>query len=157
MHFPPTPANDPIPLAPYLERERAKDATRKEQAEREARRGRGVCWSGLNGPATFEPRSDAEIVAAANRAMTISERFAHSSRGRFMTAIANIQRAGVYAYDAEIARKAYSRGFADPNRPICTHEIGVALEALAAIPGADANEARQALAELLMLPELRAA
>lgn len=156
MYIPPTPANDPIPLEPYLARERAREAARAEHNEDLARRGRGVAWSGLTG-GLYEPRTDAEIKAAAARAMSISQRFAASSRGRFLTAIANIQRADVYAYEAELARKAYCRGFSDENRPICTHEVGVALDALAGVIGEDGVEARRALAELLMLPVQRAA
>lgn len=150
------PANDRSPLAAMAAQVRREHETREAAAKRETARGRGVAWGGLTA-AVYEFPSDAKIEAEAEARLTVRERFAASSRGRFLAALNKIRDAGVYAYEAEVARKAYDRGFADENAPISTHEIGAALEALAAVIGQDGAEARLALAELLMLPTQRAA
>lgn len=143
-------------LAPFLETEARKDAVNVHNFQAEAARRRGVAFSGSVPLTPPRERSDAERLLAAKAAYSVKKQFAASSRGRFLAAVAAIQTTEtMYAYEAEIARKAYSRGFADEN--VSTHEIGVALEALAAIPGTNAAEARQALAELLMIPAREAA
>lgn len=154
MHL--VPANDPTALASMQAKVRSEHEARAQHAADEARRGRGVSYSGLTGGLYAVP-SPPVILAEARNRLSVNERFAKSSRGRFLTALRAIREAGVYAFEAERARSAYDRGFGEENAPISTHEIGVALEALAAVIGSDAAEARQALAELLMLPTKAAA
>lgn len=153
-----TDAAEIVALGPYLEREVQKDSAKVAFFEKEAARRRGVCFSGSAPLEMPKERSDAERLIAAKQAYSANKRFAAGSRGRFIQAIANLQKpGGMYALEADIARKAFHRGFQDETQPVCIHEIGVALEALHAVPGSDAGEARLALAELLMRPAREAA
>jgi hypothetical protein len=146
-------------FAAELQRQRDVDAFKVADFQREAARRRGVGFSGSAPLRQPKVRSEEELLTAAKVAFNIRKRFAEASRGRFIQAIANLQKPdGMYAYEADIARKAFHRSNQfDPSGPTFQHEIGVALEALHAIPGADADEARLALAELLMQPVREAA
>ena len=154
-----TDAAEIVALGPYLESEVQKDTAKVAYFEKEAARRRGVCFSGSAPLEMPKERSDAERLMAAKQAYSANKRFAAGSRGRFIQAIANLQKPrGMYAYEADIARKAFHRSNQfDPSGPTFQHEIGVALEALHAVPGSDAGEARLALAELLMQPVREAA
>ena len=54
-----------------------------------------------------------------------------------------------YVAQADRARAAFTRGFADPEQPACPAEIGTALATLARLSPPDARQACLALAELL--------
>jgi len=142
-----------------LKRQRDLDAFKVADFRREATRRRGVAFSGSSPLEQPKERTEEELLTAAKVAFSIRKQVAESSRGRFMQAVANLQKpGGLYAYEAEIARKAFHRSNQfDPDGPSFQHEVGVALEALHAVPGADAGEARLALAELLMQPVREAA
>lgn len=137
-----------ICLAPYLAREADRDAVRHADDEAEARRAAGVAWSGLGASPSRPPRSAADIRAAAEAALQRAAIFAESPRGRFLTNLRTLDDLG-YAAQAERARAAFARGFADPDRPACASEIGVALSALARVDRPQARAACLALADLL--------
>jgi hypothetical protein len=137
-----------ICLAPYVARERRLEAARASGAREEARRSAGVSWSGLGAEPSRAPRGPDEIRAAAEAALARAADFATSPRGRFLLALRALENRG-YAAQAEAARAAFARGFADPDRPACPAEIGVGLAALARIATSDARSACLALADLL--------
>jgi hypothetical protein len=137
-----------ICIEPYLQAARDQDAARQADARAEARRSGGVAWSGLGAGPSQPPRSAAEIRADAEAALARAEAFAASPRGRFLLGVRALDQLG-YAAHAEKARAAFARGFADPDRPACPAEIGVALGALARIDQPPARTACLALAELL--------
>jgi hypothetical protein len=137
-----------ICIAPYLAREQRREAVGAAQAEAEARRSAGVCWSGLGAGPSRPVRTAKEVRAAAEAALARAADFAESPRGQFLLALRRLESLG-YAAQTEAARAAFARGFADPDRPACPAEIGAALGALARIEQPDARQACLALAELL--------
>jgi len=137
-----------ICLEPYVAASRRREAARQAAAQAEARRGRGVAWSGLTAQPSRPPRTAADVRADAEAALARARAFAASSRGRFLLAVRALDQLG-YAAQAEQARSAFARGFADPDRPACPAEIGAALAILARLPVTDARNACLALAELL--------
>lgn len=137
-----------ICLAPYAAQERRRDAARQASDVAEARRTAGVAWSGLGAQPSRPPRRHEEIRAAAEAALQRATAFAHSPRGRFLLGLRALDHLG-YAAQAECARAAFARGFANPDRPACPAEIGAALTALARIDQVEARTACLALADLL--------
>ncbi len=137
-----------ICLAPFLQRERQLDASRAAQARREDQRSSGVSWSGLRAGPTRPARTPEQVRAAADAALARAAAFAESPRGRFLLGLRGLEDLG-WASQAESARTAFARGFADPDRPACPAEIGAALCALARIDRPEARAACRALAELL--------
>lgn len=136
-----------ICLSPYVARERSREAARQAEAA-EARRSAGVAWSGLGALPSRPPRNAEEIRAAAEGALQRAAAFAESPRGRLLLALRALDQKG-YAAHAERARAAFARGFADPDRPPCPSEIGVALSVLARLDQPEARAGCLALAELL--------
>lgn len=137
-----------ICLAPYLAQERRCEAARRADDAAEARRSAGVAWSGLGAQPSRGPRTPQEIRAAAEAALHRAAAFADSPRGRFLFNLRSLDQLG-YTAHAERARAAFARGFADPARPACPSEIGVALSVLARLAPPQARTACLALAELL--------
>jgi hypothetical protein len=137
-----------ICLAPYLDAAQGREAARHAQAHTEAERAGGVAWSGLSATPSRSPRTAAEIRADAEGALARATAFAESPRGRFLLGLRALDQLG-YAAQAETARAAFARGFADPDRPACPAEIGAALTVLARLEPAAARSACLALAELL--------
>lgn len=137
-----------ICLAPYLTEARRREAAREAEAQAEAARGSGVSWSGLGERPSRAPRTPDEVRADAEAALARAAAFAESPRGRFLLAVRALEQLG-YAAQAEKARAAFARGFADPDRPACPAAIGAALTALARIDQPDARKACLALADLL--------
>jgi hypothetical protein len=135
-----------ICLDPYLRRECAAEDARAASRAAEAERARGVNWSGLGPCPAPCARTLDEICRDAEAARARARAFAASPRGRFLSALDGLERAGLAAETAA-ARAAYARGFADPDRTPCPVELGRALTALAGQP--DARGACLALAELL--------
>jgi hypothetical protein len=137
-----------ICLAPYLDDARRREAARQADTRAEAERASGVSWSGLGARPSRPPRTADEIRADAEAALARATAFAESPRGRFLLAVRALEQLG-YAAQAEAARAAFARGFADPDRPACPAAIGAALTTLARIAQPDARQACLALAELL--------
>lgn len=137
-----------ICLAPYIAQEQDRDAARRAADAVEARRSSGVAWSGLGAQPSRPPRRAEEIRAAAEAALERAAAFAKSPRGRFLLNLRALDHLG-YAAHAERARAAFARGFADPDRPACPSEIGVALAVLTRLDRPEARTACLALAELL--------
>ena len=137
-----------ICLAPYLDAARRREAARHAEARAEADRSAGVSWSGLGARPSRPPRTPEEIRVDAEAALARATAFAESPRGRFLLAVCALEQLG-YAAQAETARAAFARGFADPDRAACPAAIGAALTALARIAQPDARQACLALAELL--------
>jgi hypothetical protein len=137
-----------ICLAPYISRERDRESVRRANDETEARRGAGVAWSGLGAQPSRPPRTADEVRTAAEAALKRAAAFAESPRGRFLLNLRELDHLG-YAAQAECARAAFARGFADPDRPACPSEIAVALSLLARLERPEARTACLALAELL--------
>lgn len=137
-----------ICLAPYLARETDREAAVRADGEAQALHSAGVAWSGLGAGPSRPPRTSAEIRAAAEAALQRAAIFAQSPRGRFLSSLRALDDLG-YAVHAERARTAFARGFADPDRPACASEIGIALSALARVDRPQARTACLALADLL--------
>jgi hypothetical protein len=137
-----------ICLAPYLDATRRREATRLAQARAEADLAGGVAWSGLSTEPSRPPRTAAEMRADAEAALSRATAFAESPRGRFLLNLRALEQLG-YAAQAEAARAAFARGFADPDRPACPAEIGGALKVLARLEPPQARGACIALADLL--------
>lgn len=135
-------------LGHYLSREERRECARAVDAADEARRSAGVAWSGLGAPPAAPRRSPEEIRGAAEAALARARNFALSPRGRFLSSLRALERLG-YAGDCEIARAAFARGFADPDRPARPAEIGAALAVLTRLERPEARNACLALTELL--------
>lgn len=139
-------------LAPYIQRERNKEDAKRAHHAREVERSRGLS-DYIERPVY---RSEPEIMLAAMEALDRARAFRASPRGRYVAALAGLAELG-YAAEAERARQAYHRGFADETRPPNVREIGCALAILNPIAGQDARDARDALAELLLSGQREAA
>lgn len=137
-----------ICLAPYLTREVQREAVRMAEGESERRQTSGVAWSGLGAKPSRPPRSPGEVRAAAEAALQRATAFAESPRGRFLLNLRALDDLG-YAAQAERARAAFARGFADPDRAACPSEVGAALAVLTRIDQPQARIACLALTELL--------
>lgn len=133
----------------FIAREIELDTQRIAASERELGRQRGVCWGGM-GAEPYQPRTAAQIAEAASDKAVRDADFWQSPRGVFVRAINNIAKTGAYTAEAERARAAYNRGFADATQPAGSSEVGCALLALNEVPGRDGIRARAALAELLL-------
>jgi hypothetical protein len=144
-----------ICVAPFVERERRAEAARLSAAEGEAARAAGVGWSGL-GPDPARLRSPDEVRADALAACARAQAFAESPRGALLLALRALQDLG-WAAQAEAARAAFARGFADPGRPPRLEELACALAILGPIDHAQARAACRALAILLGGPALACA
>jgi len=136
-----------ICIAPFLRRELQLEDVRQASAAQEAARARGVAWSGLGG-APLASRDPDQVRLDAEAALHRARAFAETPRGRFLAGLRDLDGLG-YAAQAEVARAAFARGFADPGRPACCAEIGCALNTLARLDLAPARQACLALAELL--------
>lgn len=90
---PPTPDSDvgnhPA-LAAALAAELRREAVREALRERDLRRYRGVCWSGLS-PSTHPPRSHASLVALAQARVEARTRHAADPTGRLLGAVQDIE------------------------------------------------------------------
>ena len=137
-----------ICIAPFLQRELQLENIRQASAAQEAARVRGVAWSGLGGAPLAPPRPLDQVRLDAEAALHRARAFAQTSRGRFLAGLRDLDALG-YAAQAEVARAAFARGFADPARPACCAEIGCALNTLARLDLVPAHKACLALAELL--------
>jgi hypothetical protein len=138
-----------ICLPPFLAREEQRETCRQLQATREARRAAGVRWSGLSPDPPAPTRSPEMIRADAEAALARAASFAASPRGRLLHSLAALSAAGA-APQAEGARSAFARGFADPGRPACPAEIGCALDAIGRLALPQARHACRALSDLLL-------
>lgn len=100
-------------LIDLLVSERALDRARLVWSAREARRASGVAWSGMAPPACA-PRSEAAHLDDARAKLAARRQWRESARGRFVSAIAEVQSAAraVHA-GGERAREAAARGFQD--------------------------------------------
>lgn len=80
----------PLTHQEALAHEVARDVAELAYHDREAARSRGVCMSGM-GPTPFTPRTAAERLAAAGRALEAAERRAATPGARFMACIVVVQ------------------------------------------------------------------
>lgn len=148
MPFTPTitSAEEVARLGPFIAAEEAADAGRERLYQADLARNRGSLHGALPMAAPVE-RTYAERLIAARKAYESAMAFDAAPRGRFLAALRLIRESGAHGREAEQARKAFNRGFQDGED---AYEIGVALKALAAVPGDAAAAARDALADLLM-------
>ena len=100
-------------LIDLLVAERALDRARLVWSAREARRASGVAWSGMS-PPPCAPRSKDVRLHEAHAKLAARRQWRESARGRFVSAIAEVQSAAraVHA-GGERAREAAARGFED--------------------------------------------
>lgn len=113
----------PDELAPFVDRERAIDQARLSFAGREARRARGVAWSGLD-PHPAIPRSDERLAAAARSGLAAAQAWTAGRQGAFLCAMAAAQKTLADAHaTAEQARTAAARGL-DQEQDLCEQAIG---------------------------------
>lgn len=141
-----TSAEEVARLEPYLAAEEAADAGRQRLYQADRARNRGSLHGALPLAAPVE-RTYAERLIAARKAYEAAMAFSASPRGRFLAALRLIRESGAHGQEAEEARAAFNRGFQSGED---SRAIGVALKALAAVPGDAAAAARDALADLLM-------
>lgn len=139
-----------IAAAPYIAR-----AERGERTQAAAHRAQVESFAGKS--FYVEPRDakapeqiKAEGVAAYRKAIA----FAESPRGRFLTALRELQNLG-YADEADKARACMSRGFADERWPAYAAELGYAIATLERVNHLAARAAVLALAEILTAGALR--
>jgi hypothetical protein len=128
---------------------------RRGLSEAAAQAASGVAWSGL-GAGPPAGRSEAELRADAEAARARAEAFAADPRGRLLAALSELEAVG-FAAEAERARAAWRRGFADPAARPSFGEIACAGLALNEIPTAAAREARRALYEIQLEAHARKA
>ncbi|MDB5447220.1 MAG: hypothetical protein JWQ97_2537, partial [Phenylobacterium sp.] len=105
-----------ICVTPFIERETRAEQARLAERVAEAARAGGVGWSGLAAQPSHPPRGPDEIRADAEAACRRAACFAQSPRGRFLLSLRALEDLG-YARQAETARAAFARGFADPEQP----------------------------------------
>jgi hypothetical protein len=117
----------------------------------------GVRRSGMGDEHAFRARTLAEIAVDADKARAAHERFQASPRGRFLRALAEIEQMPTYEGNAYELRGIYSRSLADDRQPLDVAAVGAAITLLNDVPGKDARAALDALAELLMQTQARAA
>lgn len=95
---------------PLLAFEIVADAARAASSSREARRHRGVSWSGM-APEPFTPRTAEQLQACAQDRLTAHRAWREGPEGAFVTAVANCQAAAKEAFAlAERARAGAARG-----------------------------------------------
>ena len=103
----------------------------------------GVRWSGLDSePFDFDRQRAYWAAKDAERKET-----AHD---RFLRAVFGVSQLPTFESNADTARSACLRGFMDEAAQPSIGELGVALAALADVPGQDARNARAALAEIML-------
>jgi hypothetical protein len=109
-------------LSLHLERERDRDRAAQAFRDRENRRHAGAAWSGLScGP--LRRRSEDELCAAAATRLTAARAWRDEPEGRFLGAVAAVQRAAAELHaGAEQARAGASRGL-DVERERCAHLV----------------------------------
>jgi hypothetical protein len=135
----------PNEITPFIDRERAIDRARLSFTTREARRTRGVAWSGLD-PHPAAPRSDERLVAAARTGLAAAQAWAAGRQGAFLCAVATAQKALVDAHAAaEQARAAAARSL-DQEQRLCEQALGD-LQRHARTLSRSLRAARRALAE----------
>jgi hypothetical protein len=111
----------------HLEAERKAEMVRMQADRHERQRHRGVSWSGL-GPPPPLARSETALQAEANQRLAGLQAWRASSSGRFLGALADIQRLAQTAHgQAETARAAAARNLAS-EAPRC-HAVIDNLEA----------------------------
>jgi hypothetical protein len=136
----------------FLQREYQREDVRAMHHRTDAARMSGARWSGLD-PEPFTPRTDAEIAARAQAEYEHINGFLRSSRGVFLGCLRELEQLG-WPAEAEAARSAYGRGFADAGRPPIQAEIARALAILTPI---DQPAAREAVEALRAISERKAA
>lgn len=109
-------------LSLHLERERGADQAAAAFRDRENRRHAGAAWSGLScGP--LRRRSEDELRAAALARLTAAQAWRDQPEGRFLGAIAAVQRVAAELHaGAEQARAGASRGL-DSERERCARLV----------------------------------
>ena len=106
---------DPTPeeFSRHLAQARAADRAAVAYRARETRRQSGACWAGLS-PEPLTARSDAELRTAARSRLAAAQAWRERPDGRFLSAIAAVQRAAEALHaGAEQARACAARGLAD--------------------------------------------
>jgi hypothetical protein len=97
----------------HLTQVRATDRAAVAHRAREVRRQAGTCWSGLS-PDPLTPRSDTELQLAAGGRLSAAQAWRERPDGRFLSAIAAVQRAAEALHaGAEQARAGAARGLSD--------------------------------------------
>jgi len=147
---------DLLGITPYLRREEQKDAAQVADFEKEARRRRGVTFSGSAPLTPPRKRSHTERLQAARQALAKRQAFDASPRGRFLDALRGVNAAG-YEYTAETCRKAYERGFSEASPTIVHAELVFAIHQLTSVGGDSAatkfaRAGCEALLELAFAP-----
>lgn len=140
-----------MPTPTYDVFSKATDIVAAQEAARAAYRPRdGVRFSGATYDVPTVETVD-EVAARLQADTARAQAFRRSPRGRFLTAVEAIRDAGGYASEAYDLEGIYRRSLTTLNGPgLDVAAVGAALVILNPIPGADAREARAALAELLI-------
>lgn len=125
-------------------------------AERENARNSGVRYAGAE-PIQFKPRTQAQVLADADKAVAKTQAFRASPRGRFLAAVSRMEREGEYAATSYACRAFFGRELADERQAISVSSIAKTLAALNACDGEAARNARAALCDLLIGEQSEAA
>lgn len=106
----------------------------------------GVRWAGMQAPRPYPMPTAREVL---DRSIA-EERRRSAPRARFCAALVALSEVPGYPSSADSLRGLYERDFADERRPLNTKSIGACLAILAGMQGRPAQDALEALAELLM-------
>lgn len=141
-----------IVLTPYLHTARNREDVRRRAHEEEAKRSSGVCFSGM-GPGVFRPLSDEALIVEARGHLA----FADGPRGHFVKSLRKLERD--YPAEAYQLTGVWCRDLADERQPLNVRAVAVAMLILNKLSGFDAEDARDALCELVLeeAPERKAA
>lgn len=137
-------------LSPTFRAGIQREITRAHAARRDHEARRGVCFSGMDAD-PYAVRPLAEIQAEAARA----EAFQNSPRGRFLAALNGVEQ--LRPAEGDKIRGIWTRELADERKPLNVAAVGSAIVILTEIPGRDARAAVDALAEMLMGTQRKAA
>lgn len=129
-----------------------REVTRAHAHRRQHEAGSGVCWSGM-GSDPYAVRSVDEIEAEAKA----EEARRASPRGRLLSALRGVDQLPGYEEQAWKVRGIFDRDLSDDRKPADQAAVAFAIILLNAIPGKDARAAIEALAEMLLQPQERAA
>lgn len=137
---------------PTLKRLAKREVNRAHAARREAEANRGVRQSGIVTDA--DPHFVRSVEDLVREAEAEDARM-NSPRGRFVTALDAIEQAK--PIEGDKLRGIYNRDLADERKPLNVRAVGTAMTILNAIPGQAARDCLDALAELLMNTQRKAA
>lgn len=132
------------------------ERVRIEHHGREVARYSGVSMSGM-GPDPIRVKTADELIRMAEANLARARLFQASPRGRFIVAVARMEREGEYAATADACRAFFGRELADARQPLNVSSIAKTLAALNACDGEAARNARSALCDLLIGDQERAA